>query len=439
MSAVLAWFSIVRMGLVQASMGAMTVIPLTTLPRVMQNELGFLALAAGVLVGWYYASQVSRVVVGYASDALGRRTPFIVLGLLILGLSSVAASWSITLMAENRLLGFAAGFAAYTGVGIGVACSGTSILALVATSIDPRRRAPAATIIWLLMIFGIALAATLGGKAMTPFSFARLIEISVWVVAIAFGGGLLMLIGLERRGGERPAREKFGAGNVMAAVRTIWAEPATRTFTIFVFVSMVAYNMQELVLETYLGSAFGYDAGKSTTISGYHRGAIALGLVASAVLGRILMGAPRALVGMTVGGCLLSGAGLAGLALGALMPQGWPIVANVALFGFANGVFAGGAVASMFGLSGMGVEQREGTRLGAFGLAQASGFAVGLFLGAALLDVVSAIAGAMPGFAAVFTVEGLLFVAAGLMALRISRGSAAPTRPIIEARTPRAA
>ncbi|WMS42695.1 MFS transporter [Acuticoccus sp. MNP-M23] len=439
MSALLAWLNIARMGLVQASMGAMTVIPITTLPRVMQNELGLLALSAGILVGWYYASQVSRVVVGYASDALGLRTPFIVLGLLVLGLSSVAASWSITIMADNRLLGFAAGLAAYTGVGFGVAASGTSILALVATSIDPRRRAPAATIIWLLMIFGIALAATIGGKAMTPFSFEQLVIVSVWVVAIAFGGGLLMLIGLERRKtAQKTTREPFGVAHVVGAVRTIWHEPATRTFTIFIFVSMVAYNMQELVLETYLGTAFGYDAGESTTISGYHRGAIALGLIVSAVLGRFLLGAPRALVGMTVGGCLLSGAGLGGLALGALNPEGWPIVFNVALFGFANGMFAGGAVASMFGLSGMGKEHREGTRLGAFGLAQATGFGVGLFLGAALLDVASAAAGAMPGFAVVFSVEGVLFVAAALLALRISRGAAAPATPI-ETRTPRTA
>ena len=163
-----------------------------------------------------------------------------------------------------------------------------------------------------------------------------------------------------------------------------------------------------------------------------------LALVAAAVLGRLLRGSPQALVSLSVAGCVASGLALGGLALATLMPQSWPVVANIVVFGFANGVFAGGAVASMYGLASVGAAQREGTRLGAWGLAQAVGFGTGLFVGAGLLDAVRSTVGAPPAFASVFGVEGLLFLIAAALALKISRASSLEGAPH-PASAPRAA
>ena len=74
--------------------------------------------------------------------------------------------------------------AAYALIGLGVGASGTSLLALLATSTDERRRAAAATITWLMMIAGIALTAGGVGALLDPYSPARLLAIVAGVVAL---------------------------------------------------------------------------------------------------------------------------------------------------------------------------------------------------------------------------------------------------------------
>ena len=45
------------------------------------------------------------------------------------------------------------------------------------------------------------------------------------------------------------------------ALRDVWSEPRARQFTVFVFVSMLAYSAQDLILEPFAGTLFGYYAG----------------------------------------------------------------------------------------------------------------------------------------------------------------------------------
>ncbi|MEM8663360.1 MAG: MFS transporter [Pseudomonadota bacterium] len=433
------WVTILRFGVVQSTIGAMTVLPITTLPRLVQNEIGLLATAAGLLIGVYYAAQISRLRFGVASDLAHRRTPFVVGGLITLGVSSVAAAYAIRLMDTDVTLGYLAAALAYMGVGVGVGAAGTPLLTLLATTVAPARRAPAATIVWLMMIFGLGLTAALAGNAMSPFTFSGLTDVAIVVSLIAVTLGTVTLIGLE---GPRtvtnepePAKRSFtGLRETMAALSEIWHEPQTRGFAVFVFVSMFAYNMQEVVTETFLGTIFGLDAGLATVVSGYQKFGALAGLIAAAVLGAFLKGTPRALVTMTIGGCLFSALSLVGLGLSSYAPASWPIEANVAAFGLGNGLFAGGAVASMFSLAGIGTADREGTRMGAFGVAQGFGFGLGLFAGATQLDIARATVAIETAFASVFFVESAIFVVAAILALRLSRApelpkSAAPPIP----------
>jgi BCD family chlorophyll transporter-like MFS transporter len=53
-----------------------------------------------------------------------------------------------------------------------------------------------------------------------------------------------------------------------------------------------------------------------------------------------------------VAGCLASAVALASLALAARAGPGWPLAINVALLGFANGMFAVAAIGSMLELAG---------------------------------------------------------------------------------------
>ena len=314
---------------------------------------------------------------------------------------------------------------AFVGVGIGVGAAGTPLLALLAVRVAPHRKAAAGTVVWLMMIFGLGLTAALGGRAMSPFSYEALITTATVIAVIAVILGARAVLGLEGRrsaGREPPVTPRTPATRkTLSALAEIWREPQTRGFAIFVFVSMFAYNMQEVVTETFLGTIFGLDAGRATVISGNQKFGALAGVVIAAGLGTALKSAPRALVTLTISGCILSAVALLALSASSFVGPGWPVGATVALFGLGNGIFAGGAVGSMVILAGIGRGEREGTRMGAFGFAQGIGFGLGLFAGAMQLDLARRAAGEATAFASVFFIEALLFLVAAALAVRLAR------------------
>ncbi|NNM00655.1 MAG: MFS transporter, partial [Gammaproteobacteria bacterium] len=88
----LGWLGIFRLGLVQASLGAIVVLTTSTLNRVMVVELAMAAMIPGLLVGLHYAVQISRPRMGYGSDVGGRRAPWIIGGMATLAGGAIVAA-----------------------------------------------------------------------------------------------------------------------------------------------------------------------------------------------------------------------------------------------------------------------------------------------------------------------------------------------------------
>ena len=293
------WTGIVRLGLVQAAIGAMVVLTTSTLNRVMVVELALPALLPGLLVAMPYLVQVLRPRMGFASDVGGRRTPWIVGGLAVLASGGVGAAAATAWMATAPVAGVALAVLSFLLIGVGVSASGTSLLVLLAQRVPAERRAPAATIVWMMMILGFAVTAGVAGKLLDPYSPARLVAVTAAACALAFAVALLALRGLEGEGGRAPAHEP---PPFLQALRQVWAEPDARRFTVFIFVSMLAYSAQDLILEPFAGTVFGYTPGQSTGLSGVQHGGVLAGMVLVALAGQ-RFGSLRA---WTVGGCIAS-------------------------------------------------------------------------------------------------------------------------------------
>ena len=270
--------------------------------------------------------------------------------------------------------------AAYALIGLGVGASGTSLLALLATSTAPQRRAAAATITWLMMIAGIAVTAGTVGAFLDPYTPALLLRI---VAIVTIGATLLTTLavwGIEAR--VTTQTETRDDTPFLDGLKEVWSERHARNFTIFVFLSMTAYFMQELILEPYAGLVFNFTPGQSTSLSGAQNGGVFVGMVTVGICATGLKwGSLKAWV---TGGCLLSAS-----ALGLLMVIGQIGAANLVVpatvfLGFANGAFAVAAIASMMQLAGEGRERREGTRMGLWGAAQAVAAGFGGLLGCRL-------------------------------------------------------
>jgi len=253
--------------------------------------------------------------------------------------------------------------------------------------------------------------------------------------AIAFIVALLAIGGVEADAPAIAADERQPApGDFRAALREVWDDATARRFTIFVFVSMLAYSAQDLILEPFAGLRFAMTPGESTQLSGMQHAGVLAGLILVGVLGARIGDNKRAWFRTwIITGCVGSALALCGLSLASSLAPGWPLQLNVTALGFFNGVFAVAAIGSMMGLAGEGRNAREGLRMGLWGAAQAIAFATGGFLGAAGVDVLRAVlAHDAPAFAIVFACEAALFVAAAIMAARLRTVARAPA-PLPEA------
>ncbi|MGA1287611.1 MAG: BCD family MFS transporter [Rubrivivax sp.] len=416
------WIAICRLALVQMSLGAIVVLTTSTLNRVMAVEWMLPALVPGLLVGLHHAVQLTRPRMGHGSDMGGRRTPWIAGGMAVLALGGFLAAVATAWMGSHRDAGLALALVGYACVGLGVSAAGTSLLVLLAKQVDPQRRAAAATVVWVMMIVGFAVTAGLAGRWLDPFTPVRLVVVSAVVSVLALTVALLALWGVERPAqglavAARPDR-RTPFREVLAEV---WTERDARRFTVFVFVSMIAYSTQDLILEPFAGVRFGLSPGETTSLSGLQHAGTLAGLLLGALAGRRLWGVGfGSLRAWIVGGCIASGLALAGLVVGdRLDGMDWPIRANVFAMGVANGAFSIAAIGSMMALASQGRAGREGVRMGLWGASQAVGFALGGVLGTAAADLMRWWVGSQVGaYVLVFSGEALMFLLAAAIAAR---------------------
>ena len=410
----LSWFSIVRLGLVQMCMGAVVVLTTSTLNRLMVVELALPAVLPGLLVALYYGIQVSRPQWGFLSDTGGNRTRWIIGGMTVLALGGLGAASSIPVLATHFWLGLVLSLLSYAMIGLGTGASGTSLLALLATSTAPERRAAAATITWLMMIAGIAVTAGVVGKMLDPYSHALLVRIVGIVSVSAITLTILAMAGIERGIPARPAPEPMP---LLEGLGEIWREPRARNFTVFVFLSMTAYFMQELILEPYAGLVFAYTPGQSTTLSGAQNGGVFAGMLTVGIAATGLgLGQLRSWV---VLGCLGSAISLVVIAAFGILGPGSPLMLAVVFLGVFNGIYAVATIGVMMALAGQGREAREGTRMGLWGAAQAIAAGIGGLVGAAAADILRKALPDEMAFSIVFAIEAGLFVVAAVLAAAI--------------------
>ncbi len=416
----LSWLSIARLGLVQMCLGAIVVLTTSTLNRLMVVELALPAVLPGLLVALHYGIQITRPQWGFRSDTGGNRTVWIIGGMVALALGGLGAALGVMAFADSFALGLTVSIVAYALIGLGVGASGTSLLALLATATAPRRRAAAATITWLMMIAGIAITAATVGAFLDPYTPALLLRIVVIVTGGAVLLTVLAVIGIERGIEARPEPEPVP---FMDGLREVWAEPRARNFTLFVFLSMTAYFMQELILEPYAGLVFAFTPGQSTQLSGAQNGGVFLGMLTVGIAATGLrVGSLRAWV---VAGCLGSAASLGLIAMLGQAGPAAPLIPAVVALGVFNGMFAVAAIGAMMALASEGRETREGTRMGLWGAAQAIAAGFGGLAGAGAVDVLRRVlADDATAFGTVFVAEAALFLAAAALAARIMEGRA---------------
>ena len=405
---------IVRLGVVQFALGALVVLATTTLNRIMVVELALPAIVPGLLIGLHYAVQVLRPRWGFGADRSASDGRWIFGGMAILAGGVVLAGFATALAARHAPAGLALAVLAYAAIGLGVGGAGTSLLTLLARSVAPAARARAATIVWLMMIAGSAIAAVVAGRLLVPFSFDRLIAVLSGAATLALGVTAVAVWRMARFPAlisTAPARD-FGS-----TWRQVWSDATARRFALFVFVSMLAYGGQELVLEPFAGLVFGLHPGGSTGLTGLQHGGVLIGMLLVGAAGGRIAGTRL----WTIGGCVGSAAALLALAACGLAGPAGLLRPCVFALGLANGAFAVSAIGAMMQLAAARPRaEAAGTRMGLFGAAQAIAFGLGGVASSGGSDVARRLAGSpVDAYAIVFVAEAALFCWAAMLAATI--------------------
>ncbi|GMN02991.1 BCD family MFS transporter [Erythrobacter sp. MTPC3] len=416
---------LLRLALFQFSVGMATVLLNGTLNRVMIVELGAPAWIVATLIAVPLLVAPFRALIGHRSDthksALGwRRVPYIWFGTMLQfgGLAIMPFALLLFDEADTFNLGIVAAAASFLMTGAGFHVTQTAGLAL-ATDLAPEDKRPrAVALLYVMLLIGMMFSAFVIGGLLIEFSPTRLVQVIQGAAVLTMVLNVTALWKQEARNVEATAPSRQTPD-----FRELWnafvKDGRNARLLTAIGIGAAGFAMQDALLEPYGGEVLGLSVGATTSLTG----AWALGALAGFMLsGRMLSRAGDPLriaaLGLVIGVMafivILFAPAFASPAM---------LFAGSALIGLGLGLFSVGTLIEAMNLA---ANATAGLALGAWGAVQASCAGLGIALGGAIRDTVSAIvmsgdqtaavATRATGYTTVYILEILLLLA-GLAAI----------------------
>ncbi|KPF72160.1 protein pucC [alpha proteobacterium AAP81b] len=408
---------LLRLSLIQVSVGISLVLLVGTLNRVMIVELGVPATLVGVMLALPLLFAPFRALIGFRSDthvsALGwRRVPYIFRGTMLQFGGLAMMPFALLVLAGAGQSGSAPAWIgqisagiAFLLVGAGVHVTQTVGLALATDQAPETSHPNIVGLMYSMLLIGMIAAALLFGAALADFSHGRLIQVIQATAVITF---VLNFAALWKQEARAPGR-RVEAGRSFAESWALYAaEPHAVRRLVAVALGTLAFSMEDILLEPYGGQILGLGVGDTTKLTATFAGGGLLGFaLASRILARgfdpFRMATIGAVVGIPAFAMVILAAPLQ------LVPL---FVLGVLLIGFGGGLFGHGTLTATMNFA---PREQIGLALGSWGAAQATAAGVGAALGGFLRDV-AAPAVALPwppaatGYVIVYAIEIVLLV-----------------------------
>ena len=401
----------IQLGLIHMAV-AMTLVPInSTLNRVMIKELALSATLVAILASFPYLFSPIQIAIGSFSDRhpiMGfRRTPYILLGLVLVVTGVILAPQVAFYMAEHRLLGIFVGIGVFGLWGMGFNFAAVSYLSLASEISGEKGRSRTIAVMFFMMISGIIVTALLLSRLLDPYSPEVMVAAFRLVGLLALGLGVIGLIRLESRSvkmGETEERQPIGK-----LLPLIFENRQVTLFFFYLILLLAAILGQDILLEPFAAQAFHLPVTETTRITSIWGTCVLLSLVIAGVLeGRIDkrniarfggMSAIAAIVIIVISGMILRES---------------LFYTGVVLLGLATGV---ASVSNLSLMLDMTVEGRVGMFMGAWGMADSFARLTGSVMSGAVRDLVSQMAAnPVSGYLVVFSIQaGMLFISLVLL------------------------
>ena len=413
---------LLRLSLVQVTVGMAAALLIGTLNRVMIVELGLSAWLVAVMVSAPLVFAPMRTIIGHRSDnhrsALGwRRTPYLMLGTLAqFGGLSIMPFALILLSGDSQappIVGQVGAALAFLFVGVGLHTTQTAGLAL-ATDLAPKQAQTKVVVLMCIMLLvGMVVSSALFGLLLAHFSQVRLVQVVQGAAALTMIVNFVALWKQEPRDpsrtlGDQPRPAFIESWRAFARGGHAWRRLIT------VGLGTAAFSMEDILLEPYGGQILHLSVGATTALTALLAvgGLIGLGLSARALSRQV---EPYLLAALGV---------MTGVVAFSAVIFAEPFESAV-LFGLGTTLIGCGAamfsVGTLMATIALAREGQTGLALGAWGAAEASAAGLAIATGGILRDVIGyyaeqgalgeALANPATGYSVVYHIEiALLFI-----------------------------
>lgn len=412
------WRRVLQLTLVHVGV-SITVVPVTsTLNRIMIADMGMSALWVSILVSAPYLLSPLQVWVGNWADRHpvgGRhRSPWIVLGGLMASFGSYLTVHAVYLLDTQPGWGVLAALGSFLLWGMGVNVASVSYLSLLSelTGEAAGWRSRTVSIMWTAMILSTIVLALGIAAILEPFSREALYNAFglVWMIA-----SVLVLVGaggLEPPSTDRKALH-HSADRPLDAYRVLASNPSARRFFIYLLLVLLSIHAQDVMLEPYGADVLGMPVAQTTRLTSIWGVGVFITLLGGLPLvqrfGKKRSANWGALVVVAAFAAIIA-TGLAGLTAA--------FMAAVLLLGLGGGLMT---VSNLSFMIDMTVPEAAGLYMGAWGVANFAGQALGNILSGLTRDLVLWLTQvAAAGYVAVFTIEIVALIAAIWLFRRIS-------------------
>lgn len=403
------WRRIAQLTMVHVGV-SMTVVPVTsTLNRIMISDMKLSAFLVSMLIALPYILSPLQVAVGHWADRYplwGRyRSPWIVIGGLMGAFGSYFTAHAAYRMNANFWPGLLMAILVFAVWGIGVNSASVSYLSLVSelSRGNDGWRSRAVSIMWTAMIAS-TIATSLGLARMLQSFSEQMVYTAFGVVWLA--SCLLILFGcidLEPARAAHLPPLSNRAENPWVAFRLLARNPSARRFFVYLVLVLISIHAQDVLLEPYGADILGLPVDATSRLTSIWGVGVFVTLVGGVYLIRHLGKKRSANIGAVVAAfafCLIIVAGLTH-AVDFFR-------ASILLLGLGGGLMT---VSNLSFMLDMTVPQAAGLYIGAWGVANFAGQALGNIASGALRDLMYLLTGNVAaGYISVFSLEvvGLL-------------------------------
>lgn len=362
-------FQLLRLGLFQLAAGAVSVIFLGVVNRVMRVELGIDLFTVSVLVGGgHYLGALVAIPFGHYSDShtvFGyRRSVYALSGAILTALILAVSPFVVTWLAQNQTpINYSLAFLFFLLEGVSTFIAGTAYLSLITDLTTEKERGSATGVVWTLLMVGIIFTGISTGLILKTYSFNSFLTLTLIGAGLSVALVVVALLNQERRAAELPSPSRE-APDLKRSLQLMIRSSQARWFAGFLVLGMFSFFMQDAVLEPFGGEVFRLEVAQTTRFNAY--------LGVGVILGMVLGGAwliPRFGKPIITGiGCALMTVAFALLAVAALGVQASLLSVAITALGFGSGLFTVGGVALMMDMTS---SQQTGLFVGAWTLVQA--------------------------------------------------------------------